>query len=84
MSKQQTIRSADSGTWFNQWSVGPRGYVMETQAGRYVGAVLRDGRNWMLTYGPSDEPMGMRFLTLDHATRWLMAHDDEQTGKVPA
>lgn len=55
-----------------------KGYIVERLNGDYIGALVRQGRNWQAVYGPGEERMPYLFATLDHGTRELVKRYDRE------
>lgn len=53
-----------------------KGYIIQTLRGDYIGALVRQGRNWQAFYGTTEDRMPFLFGTLDHGTRELVKKYD--------
>jgi hypothetical protein len=55
-----------------------KGYIVERLNGDYIGALVRQGRNWQAFYGQGEERLPCLFATLDHGTRELVKKYDRE------
>lgn len=53
-----------------------KGYIIQTLRGDYIGALVRQGRNWQAFYGTTEDRMPFLFSTLDHGTSELVKKYD--------
>lgn len=54
-----------------------KGYIIQRLDGDYIGALVRQGRNWQAFYGHGEERLPFLFSTLDHGTRALVKKYDD-------